>query len=359
MSRNSSTSGNELPSFLTPASGSYPQTTVDEPVFRSAQPFESSDAKSLGGLDMVGLSRAAPSSIPSFSSASGIFSPTIGHSKPVYRDLRLTDSMGKSVAPGAFRSASGPSVCPQPMPVIYEANMSFECSRPVGEIWQAMRLALAAHPDISAAPERGCFYGHCEVEGRIVSMHVNLFEKPEGGYLVEFQRRTGDCCAFWSVLRQAMTSLSKDFAGAAAFVQRLGPQKRQGMGMTLPSPTRCTFSKSTTASLCQLASSSSIESQIEALTGLISAMDQGAPCCDKTRALLKKCCESKEERVAYAARAAAAAVARNSQSGSVSTEAIIKSVARNAFKSIQRSSNIVTSEYSFSDFPSSGRGAAN
>lgn len=127
MSRNSSTSGNELPSFLTPASGSYPQTTVDEPVFRSAQPFESSDAKSLGGLDMVGLSRAAPSSIPSFSSASGIFSPTIGHSKPVYRDLRLTDSMGKSVAPGAFRSASGPSVCPQPMPVIYEANMSFEC----------------------------------------------------------------------------------------------------------------------------------------------------------------------------------------------------------------------------------------
>mmetsp|Transcript_7444 Transcript_7444/g.11277 ORF Transcript_7444/g.11277 Transcript_7444/m.11277 type:complete len:222 (+) Transcript_7444:535-1200(+) len=87
--------------------------------------------------------------------------------------------------------------------------------------------------------KKGKYKGCTEVLGKCISFQVHLFEKPEGGHLIEFQRRRGDCCAFWHFFRNTLETLSKDLADAAAMLKRMPapPMKKRVGGMSVSEKT--------------------------------------------------------------------------------------------------------------------------
>eukprot|EP00470_Lotharella_oceanica_P012319 CAMPEP_0170189140 /NCGR_PEP_ID=MMETSP0040_2-20121228/46076_1 /TAXON_ID=641309 /ORGANISM="Lotharella oceanica, Strain CCMP622" /LENGTH=328 /DNA_ID=CAMNT_0010436621 /DNA_START=114 /DNA_END=1100 /DNA_ORIENTATION=- len=167
---------------------------------------------------MPGLtpSRSLPESLPSFMSHTGhIAQPA---SKPVFRNLSFVN---QEIDPQAFSALSiEPSVQPKPLPPFYETNTSFSCHRPADHIFRSIGSALAPY-SVTAKPEKGKYKGNAVVLGQCIAFQVHLFKKPEpeGGHLIEFQRRRGCSCAFYHFFHSTMSQLSNELADAAAFLK--------------------------------------------------------------------------------------------------------------------------------------------
>jgi len=174
----------------------------------------------LGGLAMPGLasSQSNPVTLPSFVIPTGHMVAPV--KKPVFRNVPFARQLPEE----GFRALSiTPKVKPRLLPPFYEKNMSFSCDRPAEEIYDAIAAALRDHT-VESKPDKGKYKGHAEIMGQCISFQIHLFLKPDGGHLVEFQRRRGDSCAFWHFFRETMEALGKDLADAASFVKGL-PEK--------------------------------------------------------------------------------------------------------------------------------------
>jgi len=167
---------------------------------------------------MPGLtpSHSLPESLPSFMSHTGhIAQPA---SKPVFRNLAFVN---QEIDPQAFGAISlEPDVQPKPLPPFYETNTSFSCYRPANHIFRCLGSALAPY-SVTAKPEKGKYKGNAVVLGQCVAFQVHVFKKPEpeGGHLIEFQRRRGCSCAFYHFFHSTMSQLANELADAASFLE--------------------------------------------------------------------------------------------------------------------------------------------
>lgn len=171
-----------------------------------------------GHLAQPGLSssQSNPTFLPSFISPTGHLAQP--EKKPIFQNLPF---VSQQLSLDSFRSLNidpNPIVKPRILPPFYEKSTSFSSDRPADEIFRAVGTALAPF-QATAKPHKGKYKCQATIQGQCIAFQVHLFEKLDGGHLVEFQRRRGCPCAFWHLFHECMESLAQDLASAAAFVR--------------------------------------------------------------------------------------------------------------------------------------------
>mmetsp|Transcript_13998 Transcript_13998/g.34173 ORF Transcript_13998/g.34173 Transcript_13998/m.34173 type:complete len:373 (-) Transcript_13998:238-1356(-) len=298
--------GDAIPSFLTPNQQRVPVTRhIEEPRYRSIPLRVESDSKAtrglgLGSLNMPGLGRTSQSHpFPSFISPTGHMAPP--QKQPVYRNLPFV-SQGVPTMRSIQTEEAFP-VKPRVLPPFYERNTSFSSMRPAHEIFRAVGKALSPHKT-EANPDKGKYKGTAWVIGQLVTFQVHLFSVPDGGHLVEFQRRRGDSCAFWHFFKNTMEELGDELADAAAFLKSF-PKCTMRKSAALPIPGKqMKLSEKTLDSLKLMATDSfCLGSKLDALQCLNAIVDAGkdraSSSCHKVGEVTMKACAAKDDLLSH------------------------------------------------------------
>mmetsp|Transcript_7278 Transcript_7278/g.13603 ORF Transcript_7278/g.13603 Transcript_7278/m.13603 type:complete len:318 (-) Transcript_7278:210-1163(-) len=201
------------------------------PYFASAGP--SSGSGSISGSGAGGLSIPGLGLRSMFSSCPPVIDPSSHRfvqrrsGSPVYRSIGFVGEQNSHES----RSVSfdeEPRVVPRTLPPFYEKNTSFACGRSCADIWRALQSALSIY-SVEAKPSKGKFKGTAMMMGQKLVFQVHVFVvEADKSHVVEFQRRSGDSCAFCWFFRDTMETLSGELADAAAFVDaRSGGQGKR------------------------------------------------------------------------------------------------------------------------------------